>query len=630
MIDIVLSLVGGASYDVTSRLDEEGGVKIGVVEKPSAVDLFMDDVRLVLHDEDRFLRGLFIGAPPSAKWRVDISEDGRMIFRGEIQNDENNYHAAEEIVEFDTFSLEKVFWEIAQKTKIRPRRNPGESDQTYVTLQYLFERELGSMFRDENPFETLFDGFDLGVFASDQVRFSKARIYRTTGLTTYGSDYVQEAGSPNFTAAGLTAATAIGALVTAYYIFAADQNAAPLALTGRVVGVDDTTDRIYVDRWTAFPYTGHVIPTNGLGASVGIHPSIGLDGRYTRLHRETTVAELLEAVMAEKNAQIFIDYDTRKLTMRERGAITSDRATTEGLSIDPVLLDDPQPVITVLDEEVYDYVRLHTGAPVPPQLRFTRFEEGQSPGIFGYAVFGYVMTLVFESGYETNPSDELEVFIEGSNPFTRKGVVLALDPSGYPGVVRRRIYRTDFRDPQRLFRLLATVEGDALASYTDVTVNIYTPNDPFLIANTLYPPDESRSVGVWIRFDAATSTWDTPIIDLMDGNGAPEGRIFEDTYQPLRFLESDSSKDVDDQEYQQVRFFGSEVFSTIHMDRWKRYFLPSRRVEAGLEGRGYRVGDSIIAGHKLFDGDSADDRLVFRRGMIDLVADETMATLVSR
>lgn len=626
---IELSLVGGATYDVTHRLDDEGETKVGAVEKPSRIDRFMDDVTLLLHDEDLVLRGLFLGAGPTADWRVSITAGGKVIYRGKVRNEESYLDVEGETVELDTFSLESVLWDICKKTKIRPRLNPGEVGAVYTTFGAIIRRELSGMFRTENPFEGLFDGFDLGEYETDQVRFSKTSLYTTVAAnTTYGQNYLEESGSPNWVGAGITTEQVVGCPVTAYLFFAPEQNVPPLPLVGHITEVDQTNKRIYVDAWAEYPYTGNTRPTDRYSAVIGIWPTIGVDGRYTRLDPETTVADFLEAATARKNAAFFIDFETRKFTMRRRLEPINDRATTEGLTVDDYLLQVPKPRIALLDDAAYDYVQLRIGAPQPPRPRFLSI-EAYPGGIVSTGAIGYVVTLLFGNGYETNPSEELEIFHSIFEGGTAR-VTLALDPSYIPGVIARRIYRTDFNDPQRRHRLLAQVAGDLYVEHQDTTPFIYVPNDPNLIANTQYPPDESQSVGAWIKFDPATGNWAVPIININTSGNQPEGRIFTDTYSELKFLKAATSEEADNNEYQQTKMFVGEAFNEAMYNRFKRYFLVTRRMEIGLEGRGFRVGDTILAGQKLSPGDQADDRLVFRRANISISKqDETEATLVT-
>ena len=392
-MQITLTLLGSAtSSDITDRLSERAGIRLRQESRPSNRDRFLDDIKLEFANHDRYFTGLFASASPTARWQVTISENGRPTFRGEIENATIHDTPGTDWVAFDVFSLEKVFLERAKRTRILTKIMAGESGRVYTTLGYLMDREIMQRYRSTNVFAGLVSGIDMGTFNADPIRFTAQTIYTSLGVTEYGVDYVQESSS-DFAANGVTTATAKGCKVLAYKVPGGAE--LMVAVTGTVISVDQSAHRIYVDRWSSPPETD-IRPSNGSSFKIGIHPTIGLEGLWTRLDPTTTIAELILAVAGEKDAEFYIDPDTLKFTMRPRGQIISDRATTEGLSLDnpKILLEESTPVIKVLDEDRYDYVRLEVGEPTPPTPSFVRFVDN-TVGIYGEGLIYYAMTLVF-------------------------------------------------------------------------------------------------------------------------------------------------------------------------------------------------------------------------------------------
>lgn len=630
-MNVTLTQIGAATeVDLTPYLDDDSETRLSQSSEDSAFQREVDDVHLKLSDRDGTFSRLFAGTSGLTKWVVTIADSGRTLFRGQIKNRTITLTPDDLWMECDVFSMNRAFWDVAKQTKVHTRigRTSGgfEKSEIYKTLQYVLERELTGLYRSENAFDGLFNGFDWGGYDSDPIRFSKLSVYQSSNRTTFYADSVVEDGT-NFGGVPFQ----IGSYITA---FQKEKDGTLRNVYGRINRTINANGQIFVDNWE--DAIGGLPPNGRLTFSVGVHPSIGLDGLWTSLDPDTTMDELLQAVAKEKNAEFFIDPETQKFTMRARRAVLNDRANTESLNIDTVLLEgDVKPKIQLIDDNQYDYVKINLGDIRPPKPTYvSQTQKNESGGLYGYGDYYYQLTLMLDN-FETNGSDILNVYIPGSSlsdpVWDRKAwVKLIIPASDIPGVTSRRLYRSDFSDPEKKLRFLTSFEGNTQTTYTDKTHHIFDGADPYLIANTLYPPQENQSVGMWIRYDETTAQWEDPVFNLADAVTAPQGNILDVT-PSLQFVTlNDKTKRVDNPEYHTMKFFGSENYSEKYRDRWKPEFQTRRRVTAGVMGLNYRVGDTIRSRNMIFGNDiTSDDRLLIRKASNLLKQEETELEMVT-
>jgi hypothetical protein len=103
---------------------------------------------------------------PGARNRVVIRENGRVLFRGEIESPVN-FDAREEWVSLDCFSLTKRFWDICKQTRISKATPIGKEDDLWTTVEEVIKREVTF-----DRFDNLFVGYQINVlYATRRIRF---------------------------------------------------------------------------------------------------------------------------------------------------------------------------------------------------------------------------------------------------------------------------------------------------------------------------------------------------------------------------------------------------------------------------------------------------------------------------
>lgn len=172
-MNITLSKLGESEFDITDRFIEKSETTVAQESERATFQRSVDNVKAVFSDIDYYFSNLFKSVPASTIWVLSIYEEGRRIYRGFVNKDSITLKVKGETVAMDSFSITREFIERAKQVKKSfMQAIEGDRDNDYFTLEYVLTWQLSGNGRDDNPFDGLFDGFDLGGYEDRQIRSS--------------------------------------------------------------------------------------------------------------------------------------------------------------------------------------------------------------------------------------------------------------------------------------------------------------------------------------------------------------------------------------------------------------------------------------------------------------------------
>lgn len=124
---LLTNIDGGAeSIDATDRLDQGAETindavasLIGQKLERQAFERSVEDTHLRMDNMDNFFTDLFRETLPDNRWDIEIYSDTRRLFGGSINlHGSTVFKQKSEFVEFDVFSWNRQFWDIAALTRI--------------------------------------------------------------------------------------------------------------------------------------------------------------------------------------------------------------------------------------------------------------------------------------------------------------------------------------------------------------------------------------------------------------------------------------------------------------------------------------------------------------------------------
>lgn len=155
------------SVDITPYLDDESDIELAQEHELKAFQRTVDDVRLKCSN----LHGEFttwLGSPSSVKPRIVVMDEGRTLFRGQIQQPfDFDVRSDGEWLSFDCFSMTKAFWDLCKQLKVTKATPVGKENDLWTTAQEVIEREI-TMER----FGHLLSGYQIAdIYSSRRIRF---------------------------------------------------------------------------------------------------------------------------------------------------------------------------------------------------------------------------------------------------------------------------------------------------------------------------------------------------------------------------------------------------------------------------------------------------------------------------
>jgi hypothetical protein len=551
----------GDGIDITGYLDDESDVILTEEKEWEGFKRAYDDVSLRLSNLSGFFTTHFASYPSTQLHMITI-EDGSRVWRGFVDNPSVKEEFTQEWCTLDVFSVDKVFWDRAKSMYI--------DDQDYVQFVY---RSLSKFLNDhilKDIFRDLFvpNDFNIETFYADRILRGWADNFRLS-IETRNETPIRM----RIPAHGFTTGTRVVVFGITNY-----QEIDLAHLTVTVINNDD---------FTLDGTTSRDNDTEGGWVAREEYAGITNRGRFRELDKKTTVGELLEAFSLKYNAQIFIDQESQKFSMRRRGAAYTGVVTT----ITDDVLDDEEIEISPFDDEKYDYL-LSTFYVIPPSGFLYYIHAGSA--IEGQAIhlgnLQYVVTAEYGENFETGPSEIIYVDVRSfSHGVDECLVLLALDAFDDPHITGRRIYRKE--ESEGNFYYVTTVPGSDYVQWLDT----WRAPDRDLSRT---PPPSGQAARAWFRFDESEGVWDAPILDVANGDNKPSGRIF-DAIPKLRFHEIGHKEQIKDESYFDTWcFFGREG----HIDRENYLYIQNQFLDLmvakkkgvlSLKGTGYRPGDEL-------------------------------------
>lgn len=358
-------------------------------------------------------------------------------------------------------------------------------------------------------------------------------------------------------------------------------------------------------------------------------PTIGNNGKFDDLEEETTVQSLLDAMGRYYNAEFFVNPDDGKFTMKRRADILSDTQTL----LDNLLVEDGID-LELVDRDKADFVHTFNAIPLPnpPVFQSTNHRTVHA-SVVDQAIFPGTHRLrmsVVINGSEVAISDELLVVSTrrpGVEPYFDIGYPIVTMPivDTLSEVQTRRLYVSPANDGN-LF-LWMEVSGNASAvstgDHTSGTSLLYA--DDVELRTKIPVPVIPNAASVWIRYNEATQSWESPIIDV--GNNTPEGRIF-DIRPELRFYAPGTEILLDYSPFDIWNFFGREGDYSTLQTQYIDMFRNQKRFITSVKGLNYRVGDTtrfINAPNSLI----SNSRFLVRKAANNLNEETTELEMVS-
>jgi len=127
-------------YDITSRLDDSYEMINNQESERATFQRTWSDINLNMSNRNGFFSGLFGVHPNDTKYQIRIvGNTGKCIFRGLIENSTIDFATKRKWVNFDVFSLNKLFFEMTETTKlyIPSGMLSVPAGYTYVTVEWL-------------------------------------------------------------------------------------------------------------------------------------------------------------------------------------------------------------------------------------------------------------------------------------------------------------------------------------------------------------------------------------------------------------------------------------------------------------------------------------------------------------
>lgn len=370
-------------------------------------------------------------------------------------------------------------------------------------------------------------------------------------------------------------------------------------------------------------------------------PNIGNNGRYRDLDENTTVAELLVAIMLYYNAEMYIDNDTNWFIMRRR----LQRIGSTVHNLDDILRDDRPIIVKPFGSKIYDFVYSAVDAPAmsPPVLQSLQFvhptnatgDQLPNNDTVEY-IFEYRLTYVMANGAESEPSDPVYVTYPaaqyGSSPDDFRGYqgVFRIPAAPLEDAHHRLLYRSVLErvsrpdeDPVYVFH----PELYAIKRFNDNLEATYTDGSVGSLVQPLPRSFNKIPISAWVTYDEILGTWGAPIYDTVAGNATPNGEVFNVLPQ-LRFKDQ-SNKVVAYSLLDVFAFFGRDTTIDIIRDTWVNLLRTTSILVVPVEGKNFRVGDLVTNSRNIFPNlHPKSNKFVIKRAEIDGVKEESELELV--
>ena len=405
-------------------------------------------------------------------------------------------------------------------------------------------------------------------------------------------------------------------------------------------------------------FQGDLFQEFDIDAELGLSPvrfylpdaAAGNDGLYRNLDPNTTVNDLLLAVIKYFNCQIFINPVTENLVVQPRLLVINDVQTPlAGITCDYVA-----PQVHYSDQDKYDYINAmallqDAARPILVEVRredSTMYAVGTLPSPNPYfwsgpiaglsddvnphpsLAFTYYLTEIVE-GIESAPSEPLVVEVPHAYPAVAGTLAYPYQPRlrippGTPGATKRILYRTKYDD----------VFAYKLTEWVDNIEQVYVDKTSWYQVDvatlTAMPIGAGRVFTGWFRYDEETGIWDEPILDNQNGENAPAGRVFDITPRLTFLTQNGQSAGRTDDPYQIFCLFGrNRSFSSIAR-RWQTLMMTLRKVTVKVIGMNFCVGDSVVLDTELIRGTVPVGQTTFvKNANIDIIKEESTLEILA-
>ena len=154
-----------ASHDITEYLDDDQNIELGQEHELKAFQRTVDDIRLRCSNQDGEFT-TWLGSPSDVKPRIVVKDEGRTLFRGEVQQP-ISFDVRDEWISFDCFSMTKAFWDLCRQLKVTKATPVGHENDLWTTVQAVIEREV-----TVERFGHLLAGYQIAsIYSARPVRF---------------------------------------------------------------------------------------------------------------------------------------------------------------------------------------------------------------------------------------------------------------------------------------------------------------------------------------------------------------------------------------------------------------------------------------------------------------------------
>jgi hypothetical protein len=154
-----------ASHPITEYLDDEQDIELGQEHELKAFQRTVDDLRLRCSNLDGQFSS-WLGSPSSVKPRIVVKDEGRVLFRGEIEQP-ISFDVQEEWTSFDCFSMTKAFWDLCRQLKVTKATPVGKENDLWTTVEEVITREITM-----DRFGHLIAGYQIAsIYSARPIRF---------------------------------------------------------------------------------------------------------------------------------------------------------------------------------------------------------------------------------------------------------------------------------------------------------------------------------------------------------------------------------------------------------------------------------------------------------------------------
>lgn len=403
MLRVMLGQQGSQMVDVTSKLDADTDL---ICDCQTELDTFQrafGDVELRLHNYDKFFTNLFLSQLPSIWWNVEVWNSTRRLFQGRIQPP-ITFDIRNEWVTTKTFSLTKLFWDIAKTQRIvfqtvnttgmdtvtalsTINAVPPMMLQDFLNLQTINNVAIGADGLSFQPFAGLFSAVDIDpVYTQNEIPIKMFPTYTWT-FTTFGN--------------------------------------LPAILTN-------------VQRSVA-PAFNDLAPDN-------------------------TIESLLLDMAKYYNAEFYINPENGHLVMKQRQTVLNDVRH----NVDQLLLDDTAIEVDDIDQNsTYDYIHLSANFVKPNPMSAIIQAADPGTGFSKY-IPGWVYTYTIQGPQIELESDFSDLSQGFTYTDGKEHEAVLTIPIGPIGSLSKRIYRFYGTDANKngIFKLVAEIPASQ-TTYTD-------------------------------------------------------------------------------------------------------------------------------------------------------------------